>query len=550
LLHVKELTMDFDLVINNGTVIDGTGRPRFRADLGIQDGVLAAIAVGERLQGRQVLDASNMVVAPGFVDIHSHADWILPLPDHDEILAPLLLQGVTTLVTGNCGFSPAPVTDKAVSAVDGVSETMRERDFPYEWRSFSEFLSVVDSVKPLLNAAFLVGHGTLRSVVMGQNADLPSASELATLGQHVKEAIQQGAFGLSAGLAYAPGVFAKNEELLELLKVVAELGAIFTVHGRAYSWVSPFYSPMFFGTPHNVRSERELIALARQAGVRLQLSHQIFVGRRTWRTHRTVLQDIEQAANDGVDVAFDAFPYTVGNSLVNVIFPEWFLNGFKANINNPASLNKLKREINLLKLALGIDFRDIRLLVAYHPDLTELEGLDFEQIAQKLEMDRFEAYVHVARLSAGQARILLGTYSGDGQNERPLQAALCHPLCSFMTDTILTRQSAHNPASFGSFPRVLGHFCRDLGLFSLEEAIRRMTSFSADRIGLKNIGRIAEGMPADLVVFNPLTVADNTTPEQSAVPPSGIEAVLISGEIIAQNGQLNWGVRRGRLLRN
>lgn len=542
--------MDFDLVINNGTVIDGTGRPRFRADLGIQDGVLAAIAVGGRLQGRQALDASNMVVAPGFVDIHSHADWILPLPDHDEILAPLLLQGVTTLVTGNCGFSPAPVTDKAVSAVDGVSETMRERDFPYEWRSFSEFLSAVDSVKPLLNAAFLVGHGTLRSVVMGQKADLPSASELAALRQHVKEAIQQGAFGLSAGLAYAPGVFAKNEELLELLKVVAELGAIFTVHGRAYSWVSPFYSPMFFGTPHNVRSERELIALARQAGVRLQLSHQIFVGRRTWRTHRTVLQDIEQAANDGVDVAFDAFPYTVGNSLVNVIFPEWFLNGFKANINNPASLKKLKREINLLKLALGIDFRDIRLLVAYHPDLTELEGLDFEQIAQKLEMDRFEAYVHVARLSAGQARILLGTYSGDGQNERPLQAALCHPLCSFMTDTILTRQSAHNPASFGSFPRVLGHFCRDLGLFSLEEAIRRMTSFSADRIGLKNIGRIAEGMPADLVVFNPLTVADNTTPEQSAVPPSGIEAVLISGEIIAQNGQLNWGVRRGRLLRN
>ncbi|MFO7623855.1 MAG: amidohydrolase family protein [Anaerolineales bacterium] len=542
--------MDFDLVIHNGTVIDGTGRPRFHADVGIRAGILAAVSSGERLEGRRSIDASNMIVAPGFVDIHSHADWILPLPDHDEILAPLLLQGVTTLVTGNCGFSPAPVTEKAIPAVDGFSETMRERDFPYEWRSFKEFLSAIKQVKPLLNAAFLVGHGTLRSVVMGNQAGPPSSSELVALRNMVKESIQQGAFGLSAGLAYAPGVFAKNEELLELLKVVAQQGAIFTVHGRAYSWVSPFYTPMFFGTPHNVRSERELISLARQAGVRLQLSHQIFVGRRTWRTHRTVLQDIEQAANDGLDVAFDAFPYTVGNSLVNVIFPEWFLNGFKEKINDPASLKKLRNEINLLKLALGIDFKDIRLLVAYHPDLVELEGLDFENIAQKLKMDKFEAYIHVARLSAGQARILLGTYSGDWQNERPLQAALSHPLCSFMTDTILTRQSAHNPASFGSFPRVLGHFCRDQGLFSLEEAIHRMTSFSADRIGLKGIGRIAEGLPADLVVFNPQTVADNTTPEVSDAPPSGIEAVLISGQIVVQKGELNHSIRCGRVLYN
>jgi N-acyl-D-amino-acid deacylase len=542
--------MDFDLVINNGMVIDGSGGHRFRADLGIRDGVLAAVSRGEHLQGRCSIDARDRIVTPGFVDIHSHADWILPLPDHDEILAPLVLQGVTTLVTGNCGYSPAPVTDKAIPAVDGISETLRERDFPYEWRSFGEFLSAVDRAKPLLNAAFLVGHGSLRSVVMGEKAGPPTPAEMEALGRMVMESIQQGAFGLSAGLAYAPGVFAKNVELLELLKVVAQAGAIFTVHGRAYSWVSPFYSPMFFGTPHNVRSERELIELARQAGVRLQLSHQIFVGRRTWRTHRTVLQDIEQSANNGVDVAFDAFPYTVGNSLVNVIFPEWFLNGFKQNINDPASLKKLKKEINLLKLALGIDFKDIRLLVAYHPDLVELEGLDFDKIARKLQMGKFEAYMHVARLSAGQARILLGTYSGDWQNKRPLQAALSHPLCSFMTDTILTRQGVHNPASFGTFPRVLGHFSRDLGLFSLEEAIRRMTSFSADRLGLKNIGRIKEGLPADLVVFNPQTVADNTTPEQPAIAPSGIEAVLISGEIVAQKGVLKRGVRRGRVLRN
>ena len=542
--------MDFDLVINHGTVIDGTGRLRFQADLGIRDGRLAAISPGEPLQGRHAIEARDLVIAPGFIDIHSHADWILPLPDHDEILAPLVLQGITTLVTGNCGFSPAPVVERATRAVDGFSETLRERDFPYEWHTFAEFLSAIERGEPLLNAAFLVGHGTLRSVVMGGKAAQPDPEEMRGLCQLAREAIQQGAFGLSAGLAYAPGVFAKNEELLELLKVVAEMDAIFTVHGRAYSWVSPFYSPMFIGTPHNVRSERELIALARQAGVRLQLSHQIFVGRRTWRTHRTVLQDIEQAANDGMDLAFDAFPYTVGNSLVNVIFPEWFLNGFKHNINDPVLLKKLRKEINLLKLALGIDFRDIILLVAYHPDLVELEGLDFERIAEKLNMEKFDAYIHVARLSGGQARILLGTYSGDWKNEAPLQAALSHPLCSFMTDTILTRQRAHNPASFGSFPRVLGHFSRDLGLFSLEEAIHRMTAFSAQRIGLKDVGQISEGLPADLVLFDPRTIADNTTSDQFSLPPSGIEAVLISGDIVAHRGKLVSGVRRGRVLRN
>lgn len=432
--------MNLDLVINNGTVIDGTGRPRFRADVGIRDGKIAAIARDEPLTGRQTIDATGLIVAPGFVDVHSHADWVLPLPDHDQILAPLLLQGITTPVTGNCGFSPAPVTEESRPLLDGFSEMLREGAIPGRWRSMAEFLDVLEHDGLFFNTALLVGHGALRYVAMGDRANSfapPTPQEMDGMRRLIRQAMREGAFGFSTGLAYAPSVFARNEELLPLLQTTAEEDGIFTVHGRAYTWVSPFYSPMIIGTPHNVRSTRELLDLARQAGVRLQLSHLIFVGRRTWRTHRTVLRDVERAAADGLDVAFDAFPYTVGNTTISVIFPAWFLEGFAVKINDSRALKKLKRELDLLRWTLGLGYGDITLLWACAPELAGLEGLDFGVIAHRL------------------------------------------------------------------------------------------------------------GMPE----FDPTTVADNTTPNRSDAPPTGIRAVLVSGHVVAQDGQITSQERRGRVLR-
>jgi N-acyl-D-amino-acid deacylase len=294
---------------------------------------------------------------------------------------------------------------------------------------------------------------------------------------------------------------------------------------------------------------RDLLELARQSGVRLQLSHQIFVGRRTWRTYPVVLRDIELAAGDGVDVAFDAFPYTLGNTEIKVVFPDWFLDGFSVSINDQGALRRLKWEIDLTRLMLGLDYKDITLMYAQVPELADLEGLDFGTIARKLGLPCFEAYIHVARLSEGEARVLINTYSGDDRHEEPLQAVLSHPLCAFMTDTILTRHGLQNPASFGTFPRILGRYSRDLGLFSLEEAVHRMTSFPAERMGLSDVGRVAKGVWGDLVVFDPATVADNTTSDRPEAPPTGIRAVLISGQIVAQDGKLVGGQRRGRILR-
>lgn len=544
--------MDFDLVITNGTVVDGTGRPRFRADVGIRDGRIAAVASGERLEGRQTLDAAGLVVAPGFIDVHSHADWILPLQDHDEILAPLLLQGITTLVTGHCGFSLAPVTQDSAPLLNHSAEPLMDRSFPYRWRTTAELLDVLERDGVLLNAAVLAGHCALRYVAMGERARTaapPTPEDVDALCRLTRQALTEGAFGFSAGLAYVPGVFARDQELLSLLHVVAEEGGVFTVHGRAYSWVSPLYRPLVGGTPHNVRSVRDLLGLARKSGVRLQLSHQIFVGRRTWRTYPTVLRDIEEAAAAGVDVAFDAFPYTFGNTEIKVVFPDWFLDGFSVSINDRGALRRLKWEIDLTRLMLGLDYKDITLMYAQVPELADLEGLNFDAIARELGRSRFEAYIHVARLSEGKARVLINSYSGDDRGEEPLQAVLVHPLCAFMTDTILTKRGWQNPASFGAFPRILGRYSRDLGLFSLEEAVRRMTSFPVERMGLADVGRVAQGAWGDLVVFDPATVADNTTPDRPDAPPTGIRAVLVSGHVVARDGKPVGGRRWGRILR-
>lgn len=540
----------FDWVIAHATIVDGTGRKPFHGHVGLRDGRIAAlVTTGDPPEGRQTLDATGLALAPGFVDCHSHADFILPLEDHGAILAPLLLQGVTTLITGNCGFSPAPITEVSRTLVAENAQTLLDRPFPSPWCSMGEFLDHLEAQGVAFNTGLLVGHGAVRAAVMGMRADAPAPEELRAMQELVRQSLRQGALGLSAGLAYAPGIFARNDELAALLRIVAEEGGLFTVHGRAYSWVSPFYSPMIVGTPHNVRSTRELLDLARQARVPLQLSHLIFVGRRTWRTSRTVLQDIHRAVEEGVNVAFDAFPYTVGNSTISVVFPEWFLNGLERNLQDPQALRRLERQITILRWTLGMDYDDIILLWARDPALRDLEGLDFGTIARRLGMSKFQAYIHVARASEGQARVLLGTYSGDETREEALQAVLADPLCAFMTDTILTRQGSHNPASFGTFPRILGRYSRDLGLFPLEEAVQRMTDYPARRFGLQGVGRIAEGYWADLVCFDPQAIADRTTLQRPDAPPVGVRAVWVSGHLVVQDGQVVDAGKHGRVLR-
>lgn len=541
--------MHFDLVIRGGSIADGTGRRRYAGDVGVTNGRIAAVAVPGTLSGARSIDAAGLVVAPGFIDLHSHSDWVLPHPDHEDILAPLLAQGVTTIVAGNCGISPAPVTDRSTRILEHSSELLRDGSFSYEWRTMGEYLAALESKGVLLNTGMLAGHGTIRQAVMGEDPAVPDASRMRALRDETRRALREGAFGLSAGLAYSPGVFAKTDELTDLAAAVADEGGVFTVHGRAYTWLSPFYKPMFLGAPHNLRSVRELCGVAARSRVRLQLSHQIFVGRRTWRTYPAVLREIDDAAARGVDVAFDAFPYTVGNTTINVLLPAWVLEDYRARLRERSVLDRLRREFFLFRHALGLEYRDVTLLWGATDELTPLEGLDLQAIADRLGMPPFDAYVHMVLASDGKARVLISTYSGDGDSEEPLRAVLAHPRCAFETDTILTRRGKHNPASFGTFPRVLGRYCRELGLFSLEEAVRRMTSLPAERIGLAGVGTIAPGNWADLVLFDAAEIADRTAAGRTDASPAGVRTVLLSGEIVMERGERVPGPRRGRVMR-
>ncbi len=543
--------MEFELVISNGTVIDGTGKPRFRADVGIVDRKIATVAVGEQLRGAKTIDATDMVIAPGFIDVHSHFDWTLPSPDHVDLLAPCVLQGITTVVTGNCGSSPAPVTDASIPVMHRLSNAVID----YDWRSVGSFLDVLEQRGVLFNTAFLVGHGAIRAAVMAERAEtsVPTEAELAGMVAEVRKALHEGAIGLSTGLGYTPGMFAQHDELATLVRTATEEGGIYAVHGRAYGALSSGTVPAHWAEqslPHVVLSYRDELNLARETGARLQLSHLIFVGRNSWSAYKITLQDIEDAVAEGVDVAFDAFPYPIGNTTIRVLYPGWFLNGFERNIQDPVALQRVEEELKQRLETVGRGFRDIYLMWGVVPELAALEGLDFATIADRLGRPPFDAYAYVARQSGGKARILHGPMSGDWEFDEPLRAVLSHRLCALMTDTIVLARGKPNPATYGSFPRILGHFCRDVGLFSLEEAVRRMTSFSADRFGLRHMGRVAPGNWADLVVFDPATVADNNTEQRWDAPPSGIKAVLISGEIVAEDGKLVGKQRVGRVIRH
>jgi N-acyl-D-aspartate/D-glutamate deacylase len=541
-----------ELVIRGGAVFDGSGAPAMQAAIGIAGGRIVAIAAdgaGDQLQGAAVLDATGLAVAPGFIDLHSHSDWILPQGDHAEILAPLLEQGVTTIVTGNCGFSPAPVEPSSAALLEQGSELVRDRPLAFEWRTHREFLERLASAPLALNVAHLAGHGSIRLAVMGDRFEAARPADVDAMAAWVREAMDAGCIGLSTGLGYAPGMFATPAELTALARVVGEYGALFTSHVRAYSWISPFFSlnPLAWRA-HNLRAIDEILGVARNAGSRLQISHLIFVGRATWRTQREAVTAIERACDAGLDVAFDTFPYTAGNTTIRVVYPPWAQHDLPGNLDSAFVRARLRAELRVLRRLIGIDVSDIQLLHAVEPTLAHLEGRRFDEIGALLGRDPLDAYFHVTQASGARARVMLFQYSGSVDDEHALRDTLAHPLNAVETDTILTSRGHHNPASFGTFPRFLGHYGRDLGLVSLATAIHKMTGLPAARARLTDRGTLHEGHAADLVVFNPATIAGPADFDEPAARPRGLRDVLINGVPVVAAGRFT-GARSGALLR-
>jgi N-acyl-D-amino-acid deacylase len=531
-----------NLLIRNGLIVDGTGNEPFKGSVYIVgDRIQTVIASGTQEESSisgsetiKIIDAEELAVAPGFIDCHSHFDWVLPLRHHQQILFPLIEQGITTVVTGNCGFSPAPVNAASKKRVHEFAEILVEEPLPYSWDGMGEFLNFLDSAGGLLfNNVQLVGHGTVHLGVVQDIVRRPDSAEMAKMTTMIAEAFDSGAFGLSLGLMYPPALFSTRDELLTMARAAAGGKRILTVHIRALSKYSGSYPVIpFLGKPHNLRALEEMLSIGLETGVRLQISHLIFAGRKSWPTAEKAVRMVEKARERGLEVMWDIYPHFCGNSYLSVFLPAWFVKDLKGNLENPTAIKKLKFELGMARHLVGFNMSDIQIMDAGYPAGEKYNRMNLVEIADREGIDPVDAMLKIIEESDGKALQLTYGYSGDDRSEELIEKMMAHELCLFETDTILRSSGFPNPASYGAFPRILGRYVRERKALSLADAIRRMSGKTARWMGIAERGEIRSGCFADLVVFDPDTIADNTTVKDTARRPTGIEKVFINGELV------------------
>ncbi|MBI9085252.1 MAG: amidohydrolase family protein [Desulfobacterales bacterium] len=541
------------LVVDGTDAVPFTGHVRMSGDR-IESVTPAAAPEGQALAragAATVIDGRNLALAPGFIDCHSHFDWTLPLVDHETFLFPMAEQGVTTVVAGNCGFSPAPAARAVQPLLQQYSEMLLERHFDYCWEDMGTFLDTLSASGGLLfNLVEMVGHGTIQLSVTEDLTARPDANALSQMVDMTHAAFDQGAAGLSLGLMYPPGIFSTRQELVTMARVAADRGRLLTVHKRALSRYSGSYPVIpFFGRPHNLKALEEALAIGLATGVKLQISHFIFVGRASWPTAERALEMIAAAAAKGLKVMWDIYPHFCGNSYLNVFLPTWFIENLAENLDNPRAIRRLRIELALAKRLLGFDLSDIWIMDAAYPAGEAYNGRCLTEIAAAERTDPVAMMLKIVKESDSKALQLTYGYSGNDENETLMETLMADGRCLFETDTILKSRGFANPASYGAFPRILGRFARDKGVMPLETAIHRMTGATARWMDITDRGEIRPGAFADLVLFDADTIADTTTLKNTASRPVGIHKVFCNGALVVNDGSYLAGAKAGRVLK-
>jgi N-acyl-D-aspartate/D-glutamate deacylase len=506
-----------DLVVRGGTVFDGTGAPGVEADVAVSGGRVVQVAARVAERGVRELDARGLAVAPGFVDLHSHADGTL---FDDPSVESLVRQGVTTAVVGQDGSSP--------TRADG---------------SIGAFLTAVDRLRPSVNVATMVGLGTVRGRVVGL-ADRPAtAAELARMTALVEAALSDGACGASSGLEYTPGAFASRDELVALCRPLARRGLPYATHLRNED-------------DRLLDAVVEAIAVAEGAGCPLHVSHLKTQGPRNWGRLDDVFGRIDAAAARGVDVTFDRYPYLAYATGLTNLFPVWSRDGgtgaFLARLADPATRPRL-REAVLAKVALLGGWDNVLVTSVGAAADRAAEGARLGTFAAARGADPYDAAVGLLQRSRGAVGMV-----GFAMSEPNLERILAHPRGMPASDggavavTGPARRGHPHPRSLGTFPRVLGRYVRERRVLTLEQAVHRMTRRPAARAGLADRGRLAPGAAGDLVVFDPATVDDRATYAAPYRYPTGIAAVVVNGTVALHDGvreDVRRGARGGRALR-
>ncbi len=496
----------FDLLVKNGLVLDGSGSKAVRADVAVAGGRIARVGQLSDAEAATVIDASGLVVAPGFIDVHTHADEIASAP----LASNFVRMGVTSVIAGNCGGSSSRI---------------------------GSALAKIREAGTAINVGTLVGHNTVRDAVMGTARRAPTAGELEAMKRLVAEAMTEGALGFSTGLQYVPGAYADQAEIVELAKVAGAAGGVYASHMRNE------------GTAVE-KAVLETIAVGEAAHCPVEISHLKIDSPNRWGASATVLALIDRARGRGVDVRADQYAYTAASSGLAIRFPSWALEGggeqVKARLEDPPTWQRIKGEMKQLLAERGLDDLSFAVVASYKPD-PSLNGLSIKQVAEKQKgSGDADAQFEVARemMRQGGADMVYHFMSEDD-----VARIMRHPFVAIASDSdVLTPgEGMPHPRGYGNNARVLGRYVRELKVISLEEAVRKMTSLPASQFRLAGRGLIKEGYAADLVVFDPAAVADRATFAQPHQFPAGIPWVVVNGTVVVQRAAQT-GARPGQVL--
>ena len=525
----------YDLLLKNGTIYDGTGAAPFRSDIGIIQGRIAAIGALEE-GGVQTVDVAGLAVSPGFIDLHTHSDFSFLL---DSTAQSKVRQGCPLELTGNCGSSFCAPLHGEARRVGEERVGLYGVDSLMDWTTFDEYLTRLEGAGSNLNLATQVGHGTVRTCVIGFEDRAPTPDELDRMRVLVADSLDAGALGFSTGLYYAPGSYARTDEVVALAREAAQRGKLYSTHMRdeGANTIS------LFG------SIEESLAIRRLSGVRVQISHLKCAGPSVWGRTLELLDRLDRGRAEGLDVAADQYPYTASSTgLSGAILPRWAQVGGReatlAGLADEEFYARLREEIQAgFQGRGGAD----HIVVANHPPDRDLEGLSLEQIGQRMGCDAADAGIRMYR--ASETSVI--SHSLQEEDVESIAGgslvAVGSDGSSLSTEGVLSAGKPH-PRSYGTFPRFLAKYVREQKVVSLEEAIRKMTMLPASRLGLTSRGRIAPGMWADLVAFDPDTVADTATFEAPHNYPLGIPHVVVNGVLVIQNGAYTAAIP-GKVLR-
>lgn len=524
----------FDVIIKNGKIADGSGNPWFCGDLGVKDGRIARIGLLSEETAAETIDAAGCVIAPGFIDIHCHSDAVIFAQPREK---GKILQGVTTEVIGNCGSSAAPTNEATIGSLQQyLAPLFGSYPLAWDWQSVKGYLARVEENGMISNVASLVGHGTVRVAVMDFDNRKPTAEELRKMQELVGEALDEGAFGLSSGLIYPPGLFSDTSEMAALCGVVAKKGGFYATHIRDES----------AGVEEAVA---EAIAVARKTGVAVEISHHKAAGRSNWGKTEETLQLIDAAREEGLDVTCDVYPYIASSTSLGTLLPPWMHEGgvgaLLERLQQPAVQERIKKDFGTglpgwenYPAAAGWN----GIMVSYCENHAEYEGKTLQEIAADNHMDGADALFKI--LLQAKANALMNVFS---MNEEDVKRVLRHPASMVGSDAIPSEGKPH-PRFFGTFARVLGKYVRDEKLMRLEEGVRKMTAMPAQRLGIRDRGLVREGLCADIVVFDPNTVCDKSIFANPQQYPEGIKYVLVNGCVAVRQGEYT-GVLAGKVLR-